>query len=65
MPLSYQFSCYICGAREWLGPLYISLFDEDIFVHDVSWEDLPKGWIFDANGEIICDQCKHNKEGNE
>ncbi len=64
MPLSYQFSCHVCGAREWLGPLKISLPDEDMFVHDVGWEYLPKGWIFRGQ-EIFCDECKRNREGNE
>ncbi len=65
MPLSYQFSCYICGDKEWLHYLKISLFDDDMFVHDVSWEYLPKGWLFNKDGEIICDECKQNREGNE
>ncbi len=65
MPLVYQFFCYTCGARKRSGPLEISLPDGEMFVHDVGWEYLPKGWVFNADGKMVCDQCRHNKEGNE
>lgn len=59
MTLNYSFICEKCGELE-IGTedLEISLTAEhDLFVHDVGWEELPKGWTFDDGAALLCKQC--------
>jgi len=43
MGLSYLFRCDICGYEVTAGISW-TLCEEDTFVHDGGWEDLPDGW---------------------
>jgi len=61
MGLRYWFICDRCSYEyQSHEELTINLtskgFESDIFVHDESWEDLPKDWRF-IGKEMLCPKC--------